>query len=102
MPRHASYIPHGVIPAVLLPFNDDLSIDEASFRRHLRDVVAVEGLSAPRPLHRSSSGPPPHELRSQGGFFHRHTACFAYSIRAIARAWTSSGPSASLRVRIAA
>src|SRR5438067_5469364 len=24
MPRHARYIPHGVIPAVLLPFNDDL------------------------------------------------------------------------------
>ncbi len=46
MPRHAAYIPHGVIPAVLLPFNDDLSIDEASFRRHLRDVAAVEGLSA--------------------------------------------------------
>jgi hypothetical protein len=27
MPRHASYIPHGVIPAVLLPFENDLSID---------------------------------------------------------------------------
>ena len=46
MPRHASYIPHGVIPAVLLPFDNDLSIDEASFRKHLRDVAAVEGLSA--------------------------------------------------------
>jgi 4-hydroxy-tetrahydrodipicolinate synthase len=46
MPRHASYVPHGVIPAVLLPFNDDLSIDERSFRSHLRDVVAAEGLSA--------------------------------------------------------
>jgi 4-hydroxy-tetrahydrodipicolinate synthase len=40
------YIPHGVIPAVLLPFHDDLSIDEASFRSHLADVAAVEGLSA--------------------------------------------------------
>ncbi len=29
MPRHANYIPHGVIPAVLLPFENDLSIDEA-------------------------------------------------------------------------
>ena len=28
MPRHPNYLPHGVIPAVLLPFNDDLSIDE--------------------------------------------------------------------------
>ena len=46
MPRHASYVPHGVIPAVLLPFDDDLSIDEASFRKHLRDVAATEGLSA--------------------------------------------------------
>jgi len=46
MPRHASYVPHGVIPAVLLPFENDLSIDEPSFRRHLRDVAAVEGLSA--------------------------------------------------------
>jgi 4-hydroxy-tetrahydrodipicolinate synthase len=46
MPRHASYIPHGVIPAVLLPFDIDLLIDEASFRKHLRDVAAVEGLSA--------------------------------------------------------
>jgi 4-hydroxy-tetrahydrodipicolinate synthase len=46
MPRHAQYIPHGVIPAVLLPFNDDLSIDEKSFRSHLRDVAAVKGLSA--------------------------------------------------------
>ena len=46
MPRHKSYIPHGVIPAVLLPFNDDLSIDDKSFRRHLRDVAAVKGLSA--------------------------------------------------------
>jgi 4-hydroxy-tetrahydrodipicolinate synthase len=46
MARHAHYVPHGVIPAVLLPFNDDLSIDEKSFRAHLRDVAAVEGLSA--------------------------------------------------------
>ena len=46
MPRHAHYVPHGVIPAVLLPFNDDLSIDEKSFRAHLRDVVATKGLSA--------------------------------------------------------
>ncbi len=46
MPRHASYVPHGVIPAVLLPFNDDLSIDEKSFRSHLRDVAATQGISA--------------------------------------------------------
>jgi len=46
MPRYANYVPKGVIPAVLLPFENDLSIDEASFRKHLRDVAAVEGLSA--------------------------------------------------------
>src|SRR5438128_8101196 len=46
MPRHARYVPHGVIPAVLLPFNDDLSIDEKGFRSHLRDVAATKGLSA--------------------------------------------------------
>jgi 4-hydroxy-tetrahydrodipicolinate synthase len=46
MPRHANYVPQGVIPAVLLPFENDLSIDEASFRKHLRDVAAAEGLSA--------------------------------------------------------
>src|SRR3974377_2142336 len=46
MPRHAHYTPHGVIPAVLLPFADDLTIDEKSFRKHLADVAATEGLSA--------------------------------------------------------
>ena len=46
MPRHAHYLPHGVIPAVLLPFTDDLAIDEQGFRKHLRDVAAVDGLSA--------------------------------------------------------
>jgi 4-hydroxy-tetrahydrodipicolinate synthase len=46
MPRHPHYVPHGVIPAVLLPFNDDLAIDEKSFRSHLRDVAATKGLSA--------------------------------------------------------
>ncbi|HEU5276020.1 MAG TPA: dihydrodipicolinate synthase family protein [Xanthobacteraceae bacterium] len=46
MPRHKSYVPHGVIPAVLLPFHDDLSIDDNSFRRHLRDVTVAKGLSA--------------------------------------------------------
>ena len=40
------YLPSGVIPAVLLPFHEDLSIDESSYRAHLRDVASVEGLSA--------------------------------------------------------
>ncbi|MGY8682092.1 dihydrodipicolinate synthase family protein [Bradyrhizobium sp. UFLA05-153] len=46
MPRHVNYVPHGVIPAVLLPFDGDLIIDEVSFRKHLRDVASVQDLSA--------------------------------------------------------
>ena len=46
MAGHRSYVPEGVIPAVLLPFHDDLSIDERSYRAHLRDVSAVEGVAA--------------------------------------------------------
>src|ERR1700756_2070566 len=46
MARHKSYVPHGVIPAVLLPFDGELAIDEASFRKHLRDVAATDGISA--------------------------------------------------------
>lgn len=46
MPRHKDYVPHGVIPAALLPFHEDLSIDEPSYRSHLRDLAAVEGVSA--------------------------------------------------------
>jgi len=42
----AGYVPAGVIPAVLLPFHEDLSIDEASYRAHLREVASVEGVSA--------------------------------------------------------
>ena len=46
MPRHRNYLPQGVIPAALLPFHEDLSIDAASYRSHLRDMASVEGISA--------------------------------------------------------
>ena len=46
MPRFNNFVPQGVIPAVLLPFFDDLSIDEASYRSHLRDVCATTGIAA--------------------------------------------------------
>jgi 4-hydroxy-tetrahydrodipicolinate synthase len=46
MPHHIAYVPHGVIPAVVLPFDNDLSIDEASFRKHLCDVTATPNISA--------------------------------------------------------
>src|SRR5580704_12708846 len=45
-PNLPSFVPAGVIPAVLLPFEDDLAIDEGSFRSHLRHVASVEGLAA--------------------------------------------------------
>ncbi len=46
MARVEDFVPRGVIPAVLLPFDADFAIDEAAYRSHLRDVVAVEGVSA--------------------------------------------------------
>ena len=40
------YVPSGVIPATLMAFHEDFSIDEASARRHVSDVAAVQGVSA--------------------------------------------------------
>lgn len=36
----------GVIPACLLPFKEDMSIDEAEFRRHLRHLAKTRGVTA--------------------------------------------------------
>jgi len=46
MPRFANFVPEGVIPAVLLPFKEDFSIDADAFRGHLLDVAGVEGVTA--------------------------------------------------------
>ncbi len=46
MPRFADFEPKGVIPACLLPFHEDFRIDEPGYRKHLRDVVGVSGISA--------------------------------------------------------
>jgi len=46
MPRFKDYIPHGVIPATLLAFDDDFSIDEEATRAHLAHVAAVDGITA--------------------------------------------------------
>ncbi|GAA4336603.1 dihydrodipicolinate synthase family protein [Pigmentiphaga soli] len=46
MSTRPQFRPEGVIPATLLAFNEDMSIDEASSRKHLRDVAQVEGLTA--------------------------------------------------------
>jgi len=39
-----TFIPRGVIPAVLLPFDSDLNIDESAYRSHLRDIVNTKGV----------------------------------------------------------
>lgn len=41
-----SFEPRGVIPACLLPFDADLEIDEAAYRRHLSDIAGVDGVAA--------------------------------------------------------
>ncbi len=46
MGRFKDYQPAGVIPATLLAFTDDLSIDEKESRRHLAHVARTRGLSA--------------------------------------------------------
>lgn len=40
------FLAEGVIPACLLPFNDDFSIDEPTLRRHLDEVSRVRGVTA--------------------------------------------------------
>jgi 4-hydroxy-tetrahydrodipicolinate synthase len=46
MARFKDYRPKGVIPATLMAFHEDFSIDERSARAHLADVAGVEGLNA--------------------------------------------------------
>ncbi len=46
MPRFKDFVPSGVIPATLLAFNDDFSINWAETTRHLLDVAATPGLAA--------------------------------------------------------
>lgn len=44
--KFPGYVPAGVIPAALMPFNEDLSIDERSLRAHIRSLASVRGISA--------------------------------------------------------
>jgi 4-hydroxy-tetrahydrodipicolinate synthase len=46
MARHPNFEPKGVIPACILPFHEDLSIDEGAYRRHLRHTADISGVSA--------------------------------------------------------
>lgn len=40
------FLARGVIPACLLPFNEDFSVDEQTLRRHLEEVSRVRGVTA--------------------------------------------------------
>ena len=40
------FVAEGVIPATLVAFHQNFKIDVAASRKHLRDVAAVDGLSA--------------------------------------------------------
>ncbi|MFT4436553.1 dihydrodipicolinate synthase family protein [Caballeronia sp. 15715] len=44
--RFSNYVPAGVIPAALMPFRQDLSIDEAALRRHMHDIAKTPGISS--------------------------------------------------------
>src|SRR5689334_19331345 len=44
--KEGNWKPQGVIPAALLPFEDDFSIDAANYRKHLEDMAEVRGISA--------------------------------------------------------
>jgi len=46
MPRFSKFVPQGVIPAALLPFHADFSIDGVSFKSHLADLAKVKGVAA--------------------------------------------------------
>ena len=46
MANFEDWLPQGVIPAVLLPFRADFSIDAPAYRAHLRDLAAVPGVTA--------------------------------------------------------
>ncbi len=41
-----SFVPRGVIPACLMPFKADLSINEPAYRAHLEDLASVRGIAA--------------------------------------------------------
>lgn len=46
MPAFKNFTPHGVIPATLLAFNDDFSINEKESLRHLNHVANTRGITA--------------------------------------------------------
>ncbi|CAM5199248.1 4-hydroxy-tetrahydrodipicolinate synthase OS=Castellaniella defragrans OX=75697 GN=dapA PE=3 SV=1 [Castellaniella defragrans] len=45
MNASSQYVPHGVIPAVLMPFRADMEIDQPAYRQHVRDLAGTEGVT---------------------------------------------------------
>jgi len=45
MNASSQYIPHGVIPAVLMPFQADMEIDQPAYRSHVRDLAGTDGVT---------------------------------------------------------
>lgn len=46
MTRFRDFAPTGVIPAAILPFGEDFAIDARAYRKHLRDLAGVQGITA--------------------------------------------------------
>ena len=44
--NNGQFDPRGIIPVCLMPFDSDLEIDAAAYRRHLSDLASVEGIDA--------------------------------------------------------
>lgn len=44
--KFPNYMPAGVIPAALMPFKSDLSIDEPALRAHMLDIAKTPGISS--------------------------------------------------------
>ena len=40
------FVPQGVIPACLMPFDASLKIDQTAYQKHLRDLADVDGIAA--------------------------------------------------------
>ena len=40
------FVPQGVIPACLMPFDASFEIDQTAYRKHLRDLASVDGIAA--------------------------------------------------------
>ncbi|PRY04427.1 dihydrodipicolinate synthase family protein [Paraburkholderia sp. BL25I1N1] len=44
--KFKDHVPAGVIPAALMPFRQDMSIDETALRSHMREIANTDGISS--------------------------------------------------------